>query len=133
MYGMKEEHTGYGHTGASSSLSSLNMRHGVVEREFDNLIYGSDEKDENVYDSPAGFSEQESRSPPDHEFDNAIYGCEGDDSDEVDPENGYSLVSAPLSSVYDTVTDNVRSESDGNVNDECPHEISSEQVYYGVD
>ena len=125
MYGMKEEHTGYGHTGAGSSLSSLNMRHEVVEREFDNLIYGSDEKDENVYDSPTGFNEQESGSPPDHEFDNPIYGCEGD---EVDPENGYSLVSAPLSSVYDTVTDNVRSESDGNVNDGSYCDISSKQV-----
>ena len=52
MYGIKEEHTGYGHTGAGLSLSSLNMRHEVVEREFDNLIYGSDKKDENVYDSP---------------------------------------------------------------------------------
>ena len=130
MYGMKKEHTGYGHTGAGSSLSSLNMRHGEDEREFDNFIYGSDEKDENVYDSSAGFNEQESGSPPDYEFDNVIYGYEGD---EVDPENGYSLVSAPLSSVYDTVTNNVRSESDGNVNDECLHEISSEQVYYGVD
>ena len=117
--GMEEEHSTFGFIGDSTATStshriSSNISYGEDEREFDNPIYGSEEKDENVYNASV-FNEQVSESPPDHEFDNQIYGCE---EDEADLENGYSLASACyFAIIYDTVTDNGLSKSDKKVND----------------